>query len=288
MKSLFSSAAALALAAAVALAAPLLRADSSGESLADHEFRQITQRQVDLLADAAKEGDKLDQEGFQQQVQSLVHDYERFLAANPQYAMGYAGYGYLLWKMDMRKEAIALFLKANQIDPNIALVKNEIGNYLAEEGKPLQAVNYFLAAIKLAPNEPLYHYQLGTLLHEARDDFLKSGEWTADGVDNAMHEAFRRAAELAPDRIEFTHRYAESFYDMPNPDWDAALKVWGKVEDQARTPLERQEVRLQAANVLIKQGKFDAARVLIGTVTEPELLDQRQKLVALMPDTAKK
>jgi hypothetical protein len=103
-----------------------------------------------------------------------------------------------------------------------------------------------------------------------------------------MHEAFRKAAELAPGRIEFTHRYAESFNDMPNPDWDEALKVWAGVENQARTPVERQEVRLQAANVLIKQGKFDAARVLMATVTEPDLQDQKQKLVALIGDSAKK
>jgi tetratricopeptide (TPR) repeat protein len=276
------------LAVAAALAAPLLRADESGETLADHEFREITQRQTTLLADAVNQGDKLDAEAFRLQAQSLVHDYERFLEANPGYAMGYAAYGYLLWKMDMRKEAVTLLLKANQIDPNIPLVKNEIGNYLAEEGKPLEAVNYFMSAIKLAPDEPLYHYQLGTLLHEARDDFLKSGEWTGEGIDNDMHEAFRKAAELAPDRIEFTHRYAESFADMPNPDWDAALKVWARVEGQARTPLEKQEVRLQAANVLIKQGKFDAARVLMATVVEPDLQDQKQKLVALMPGGARK
>ena len=281
--------------AAVALL-PTLRADKTGETnteptgetMADHEFRQISQRQVTLLAEAAKEGDKVDAEALRLQAQSLVDEWERFLEANPNYAMGWAGYGYLLWKMDMRKEAVALFMKANTIDPNIALVKNEIGNYLAEEDKPLDAVNYYMAAIKLAPNEPLYHYQLGTLLYECRDEFVRSGEWTRDAIDNAMHEAFRHATELAPDRIEFTHRYAESFADMPNPDWDAAVKVWGKVEIQARTPLERQEARLQAANIMIKQGNFDIARVLIATVTEPGLQEPKQKLVALMAETPKK
>jgi tetratricopeptide (TPR) repeat protein len=265
-----------------------LGAQENGESLADHEFRQISERQVTLLGDAAKEGDKVDIEGLRLQAQSLVDDWERFLEANPNYAMGYAGYGYLLWKMDMRKEAVALLLKANQINPDIALVKNEIGNYLAEEDKPLDALNYFMAAIQLAPKEPLYHYQLGTLLYEGRDEFIRSGEWTRAGLDNAMIDAFRNASELAPDRIEFTHRYAEAFADMPNPDWDGALKVWGKVELQARTPLELQEARLQAANVLIKQGNYPAARILVDTVTVPELQGMKQKLVALMAETRKK
>jgi tetratricopeptide (TPR) repeat protein len=205
--------------ALVALAVfPSLRAQENSGTLADHEFMQISQRQVELLSDAAKDGDKVDAEALRLQAQSLVDEWERFLEANPTYALGYAGYGYLLWKMDMRKESVALLMKANQIDPNIALVKNEIGNYLAEEDKPLDAVNYFMAAIQLAPDEPLYHYQLGTLLYEARDEFVRSGEWTRDAIDNAMHDAFKKASDLAPDRIEFTHRYAESFADMPIPD----------------------------------------------------------------------
>ena len=134
-------------------------------------------------------------------------------------------------------------------------MKNELGNYLAEEGKPLEAINYFLSAIKLEPGEPLYHYQLGTLLYEARDDFLRSGEWTRASVDHSMQEAFRAAAELAPDRIEFTYRYAESFYDMKDPDWTAALRAWEGLEAHAESEIERQTMRLHEANVLMKHGK---------------------------------
>ena len=99
-----------------------------------------------------------------------------FLRENPGFAAGYEAYGYLLSKTAMRKEAIAMLLKANQLDPDIALVKNQLGAMLAEEGQPLQAAPYFIAAIQLEPNEPLYHFQLGTLLVEARDDFLKAGQ----------------------------------------------------------------------------------------------------------------
>ena len=56
----------------------------------------------------------------------------------------------------------------------------------------------------------------------------------------------------------------------------------------ARTPLEREEARLQAANIMIKQGNFAAAKILIDTVKLPELKDPKQKLVALLPETPKK
>lgn len=252
------------------------------ESLAEHSLRQITERQKALLADAEKQGDKLDQEAFRAQAQSIVHDYDLLIADNQNFAAGYAAYGYFLGKVGMRKESIGMLLKANQLDPDIPLVKNQIGNFLAEEGKPIEAAQYFLAAIKLAPNEPLYHYQLGTLLTEARDTFLKSGDWTRAALDEAMHKAFLRATELAPDRFEFAYRYAESFYDLENPDWDAALQAWGALEEKAKTPIERQTMRLHAANILIKTGKLEHAKTLLATVTEPALQKQKEKLVVLL------
>jgi tetratricopeptide (TPR) repeat protein len=269
------------------LAAGPLRAAES-ETLAERTLRQIVERQRSLLAEASKQGDKLDEEGLRAQLQAVSHDYERLLQDNPKFAAAYAAYGYLLGKIGMRKESIAMLLKANQFDPDIPLVKNQIGNYLAEEGKPLEAAPYYLAAIKLEPNEPLYHYQLGTLLTVARDDFLKSGEWSRAALDKAMHHAFQRAAELSPDRFEFAYRYAESFYDLDTPDWDGALKAWAALEDKAPTAVERQTMRLHAANVLIKIGKVDHARALIETVDEPSLQAQRQKLIAQLAETAKK
>lgn len=268
------------------LALPLRAAES--ETLAERTLKQIVERQKTILADAAKQGDKLDEENLRSQLQSVVHDYERLLQDNPKFAAAYAAYGYLLGQVGMKKESVAILLKANQYDSDIPLVKNQLGNYLAEEGKPLEAAPYYLAAIKLEPNEPLYHYQLGTLLTVARDDFLKSGQWTREALDRAMHHAFQRAAELAPDRFEFAYRYAESFYDLESPNWDEALKAWATLEERATTAVERQTMRLHAANVLIKAGKPDHARALLETVDEPALAGQKQKLVAELAETAKK
>jgi tetratricopeptide (TPR) repeat protein len=268
-------------------AAPALRAAES-ESLADRTLRQLVERQKELLAAAAKNGPEADEEDLQTQLQQVCQGYEALLRENPNQAAAYAAYGYLLGKIGQREAALAMLLKANQLDRELPLVKNQIGNFLAVGGRPLEALPYFLAAIKLEPKEPLYHYQLGVLLHEARDDFIKSGEWTPEALERATHAAFRQAAELAPDRTEFTYRYAESFYDLSNPDWDAALKAWSALEERAQTQIERQTMRLHAANVLIKQGKPDHARLVLATVTEAALQGQKQKLVAQLPAKAEK
>ena len=270
----------------VALGSSVVAAES--ETLAERNLRRIATRQKEIFAEAAKQGEKLDEATLKQQVQELTHDYELLLRNSPSYAAGYAAYGYLLTKIDMRKEATAMLLKANQLDPDIALVKNQLGNLLAEAGKPLEAAPYFIAASKIEPNEPLYHYQLGTLLAEARDAFIATGEWTRATLDDAMHRAFRRAAELAPDRFEFAYRYAESFYDLEKPDWDGALKAWSALEEKAPTPIERQTMRLHAANICLKIGKAAHARALLDTVDDPKLQVQKDRLLPQLRAAEKK
>ena len=277
----------------VALAALLAQAARAGtppavETMPERHLKEIAEHQRVLFADAVAQGDAMDAAGFKTQAEQLTREYESLLKDNPDFAAGYASYGFMLWKVGLRKQAAAILLKANQLDPEIPLVKNELGNYLAEEGKPLEALNYYLSAIKLEPNEPLYHYQLGTLLYEARDDFLKSGEWSRSAIDHSMQEGFRRAAELAPERIEFGYRFAESFYDMQEPDWAAALKAWEALEAKGQSEIERQTMRLHQVNVLLNMGKPDRARKVLDTVTDPTLAGQRQKMVDRMsPDAGK-
>jgi tetratricopeptide (TPR) repeat protein len=271
---------------AVALAVPV-RAEES-ETMAGKALKQLVERQQELLADAAKENPNFDQNNFQMQMEQVCRGYEELLRANPRMAEGYTAYGYLLSKLDQRKQSISMLLKANQLNPDQPLVKNQIGNYLAESGKPLDALPYYLAAIKLAPKEPLYHYQLGTLLSEARDEFLKSGEWKREAIDHAIHDAFGQAATLAPDRIEFTYRYAESFYEMEVPDWEGALKAWGDLEAKAPTPVERETMRLHIANVWIKKGSPERAKAVLATIMDPALQKQKEKLVAQLIPAADK
>jgi tetratricopeptide (TPR) repeat protein len=269
---------------------PLAGADVPGESetMAERRLKDVAEHQKVLFSDATAQGKNMDDGNFKTGVEQLVHEYESLLHDNVEFAPGYAAYGYMLWRVGMRNQAVVNLTKANQLDPTIPLVKNELGNYYAEEGKPLEAVTYFQAAIKLEPTEPLYYYQLGTLLYEARDEFLHSGEWTRASVDHSMQEAFKRAADLAPERIEFSYRYAESFYDMDEPDWSEALKAWQVLDARAKSDIERQTMRLHEANVLLNMDDVEGARKVLSTVTDPALDGQKQKLVARIAPAAGK
>jgi tetratricopeptide (TPR) repeat protein len=255
-------------------------------------------RQQALFVQAEKDGDNLDEANFRQAAQKLVQDFDDFIKKFPKYAPVYAAYGTMLFRLDQGREAAAVLTRGDTMfaamakEPGVdgpvfrrswALLKKQLGNYSAEEGHPVEASGFFLAAIELVPEEPLYHYELGRLLAEARDDFVKEAGRTRAEVDRSMQEAFRRAAELAPARFEFQYRYAESFYDVENPDWDAALKLWAALEENAGSEIERDTLRLHAANVLIRQGKFDHARLLLAGIDQPLLAAQKQKLVAQLP-----
>jgi len=253
-------------------------------------LKGLIERQRALLGQADEKTSQAEMEDMRAQFQELVFDYEDYLKTYPEVAAGYVSYALLLNQpvLGERKRAAALLLKANQLDANLPIVKNQLGNYLAEEGRPLDALNYYLAAVKLAPEEPLYHYQVGSLLTEAREELIKSGAWTRATLDQAMQDAFEHAMARAPGNIGYAYRYGQSFYDLERPEWSAALTFWRQLEEKVTPPVEKETIRLHQASVLIRQQKFAEARAMLATVKAAVLEGQKQKLVAqLAADSAK-
>jgi Tfp pilus assembly protein PilF len=244
------------------------------------KLKALVTRQKAAFAKAEKAGEAYDQEDLRAQLQQICNEYDLLLRDNPKFVPAYVAYALLLGQIDNRKESIVLLLKANHLEQNLPMVKNQLGNYLAEEGQPVEAMNYFLSAIQLEPKEPLYHFQLGTLLVEARDDFLKTGQWTRPQLDKTMQDAFLQATLCAPDDWRYAYRYGLSFYDMEKADWDTALQFWKDFEKKLKPGLEQQTCRLHEAKVLMEQHQLDEARVSLETVTEPGLAKQKEKLVA--------
>lgn len=209
----------------------------------------------------------------------ILTTYENIIRQSPNFAEAYAAAGLLLDRTGNREEALRMFLTANRLNPNIPTVKNQIGNYLAEDGSYRAALGYYLAAIDLAPDEPLYHYQLGSLLYAYRKFFIDDDMFEPATIDRKIHEAFRRAAELAPDNWPYLYRYGESFYDLPDPDWEAALAWWRSLAEKADPGLPRQTCLLHVANVLHHMGNDAEATRILEAITEPALSEEKQTLV---------
>ena len=184
---------------------------AQGESDAQRELRTMVELQRALLARAGAADSTAARDDVRPRLQYLVFRYEEFLRKNPREVAGYVSYAMLLDSevLGERRRAAALLLRANEIDRNQPIIKNQLGNYLAEDGKPLEALNYYLAAVRLAPEEALYHYQTGLLLTLAEEEFVASGEWKRETVTKAAREALGRAQELAPDNFEYGYRHAQ-------------------------------------------------------------------------------
>ena len=252
------------------------------ETLSEKALKEIVARQRNIFARAEQESEHLDEAWLRGELQNVITSYDVLIQKSPDFAPAYVAYGMLLGQVSMTKEAVGILLKANKLDPNIPVVKNQLAKHLAEDGKPVEALSWIMAAIDLAPKEPLYHYHLGLLLTEGRDEFIRTGQFTRPALDQAMLEAFRRAAEYAPDKFAYAYRAAEAYADLETPKWDEALKVWAALEDRAKPGVEQQTIRLQAANILLKQGQKDRASALLVTVTEGVLLKQKQTLLDQM------
>jgi tetratricopeptide (TPR) repeat protein len=238
---------------------------------ADEQLEDLLTLQRELLVRASAAQVQEDVERLRPRLQDLVFDWEAYLRDYPDKVEGLVGYSMLLGNplIEERKRAKALLLKANSIDPNLPIVKNQLGKYLAEEGLPLQALPYFIAAADLVPDEPLYHYQIGQLLAGGREVFLENAAWTVEAIDKAMQDALAEAVKLNPESLPYAYRYAESYYDLENPPWDEALAAWRALEERVESTVEKQMMRLHQVNVLLFQEKLNEAEtMLIGTWDE--------------------
>lgn len=255
---------------------------AGGEPAAVEFLKDIVARQRAALAAARTKTEAIELEDLRPRLQGVLDDYERLVSRYPSFAAAWASYGLFLCDplVNDQKAALALLLKANALDDGLPVVKNQIGVILAEDGRAIDALNYFLAAADLAPTEPLYHFQIGLLLDEARADFLKSKAWSAETIDKAILDAFGRAVALALERTDYAYRAAEAYYDLAEPRWAEAYRVWSALEERLTGRVETQAVRLHRARVLWKQGLAGDARELIATVDAPELASQKARLLA--------
>ncbi len=251
---------------------------STPQSMEELNLERIQEKETTLLLEATLL-ENMDVDEKHRRLIDVVQMYETFTTRFPDSELGFIFYGKLLRKIGMNKKANNMFFRANKINPNIAVVKQQIGNFLSEEGMFELALPYFMSAIDLEPQTALYHYQLGELLYTYYEAYLSKKVFDRKTLDKQMTEAFKRAAELAPDEHTYAFRYAESFYDIENANWDKALNEWQKLFEKAKTDRERDIIRLHQARVYIISGRYAFARPLLATINQPTLEKARQELL---------
>ncbi|MFT4902263.1 MAG: tetratricopeptide (TPR) repeat protein [Lentimonas sp.] len=217
---------------------------------------------------------------LERQLNALTQSYSTYLTDHPDEVEALILYGKLLRRMNQPEAAFNAFLKADEIDPQIAVVKQQIGTYLAETGKGKAALTFYLQAIELEPDTAVYHFALGQLLYGFKTQFIEEEIFTIDAIDRQMIKAFQQALLLEADNFDFQMRLGEAFYDLASPDWKSAMLHWNKVRKTTDTELRSEIIDLHRTRVLGKLGRMEEAKALLETIQQPSLQQSRQQVLA--------
>lgn len=239
------------------------------------------------LEAAAAEADEADWPEIQRRFRSLADVFQSIVADNPDQIEARLIYGKFLDFFGDEEGAREQWTEVLKRDPTVAVAHQQLGTYFAEEGDFGRALAYYLTAVERAPEEAVYHFGVGELLHSYRPGFLRETEITGETLERQMLEAFREAARLEPENFVYQFRYGEAFYNVSEPDWEQAYTHWEQLRGRELSPRQQGAVDLHLARVLGEMERFDEARALAREVDQPEFVNSREALIEAI-DTAEK
>ena len=255
--------------------------DSPALTLRDQQLLRIIEREQELDARAAEPDAQFPE------IQRLFHDvdeaYGDFLSRNPDDLEAFLLYGKLLLKYNDLEGARDRFLAAAAIaersGQQIAVIHQQLATICAEEGDYSRAVVFADNAIKIEPAVPAYHYGLGQILAAYRKELIDDQVFPAEEIDQLILLSFKTAMDLDPQSIPLRFRYGEAFYDVGNPDWNAALLHWQSLAtDPQLSALQLDATRLHQARCLLELGLPDQARQITRLIASPQLLHSAQDM----------
>ena len=239
-------------------------------TLLDQKLLETIEMEEQL--DAAAAVPDADPREIERMFHNVAREYEGIIARNPQHLETLLLYGKLLSRYGDREGARIHFLTAAQIDPNLAVIHQQLSKYYAEDEDYTRALAYALNAVRIEPETAAYHFGLGQILAVFREDFISEGVFTADQIDRDMLQSFDTARSLEPESLELQFRYAEAFYDVDIPDWETALALWQEIASREDlSPVQVDAVRVHQARCLSEIGRPEEARVLLEQVQSPSL-----------------
>ena len=257
-------------------AAPLVSAQTS---IADKRLADIALKEERIYKKIAEDPEFYSADDLERHVTDLIGAYSAYLLDHPKDVNALILYGKLLRRVQRFDEAFSAFLKADELDPGIAVVKQQIGTHLAETNKPKAALPFYLRAVELEPETAVYHFALGELLHEFRREYIDEGIFTRDALEREMIKAFKKAAALQPEAFDLQMRLGEAYYDLSSPDWKAALLHWNKMRKETGNELRIEILDLHRARVMSKLGRTEQAIELAQKVQTPSLQKSKQEVL---------
>ncbi|MCG8524884.1 MAG: hypothetical protein MI748_00775 [Opitutales bacterium] len=216
-------------------------------------------------------------------IDSIENQYRAYIEHYPDSVFAQILFGKFLRKTNQDDQAYKVFKAIQDDTPEIAVVNQHLALHASEKGDYADAWKYFKNAIELEPTTALYHYQFGVFVYTYKTRLITKQFTTVSKAEDLIINAFRTAAELDPDNRDFKLRWAETYFDMLNPNWNEVLPIWEELMATSRNQFEKDVIRMQTARVLAELKRFYEARQLVEGVDDPTLLESKQKLLDMLP-----
>ncbi len=226
--------------------------------------------------------EKMDKE-IQLRLQEIDQSYREYIDKYPRSVFGQILYGKFLRKANRPQDAYSIFLDIHEDNPDIAVVNQHLALFASEIGDFEDGLKYWEKAIQLEPDVALYYYQFGEYLYTYKIPLVKRHYLPISEVEDKMLFCFQKAHELQPENRDFHVRYAETYFDVFEPDWNLVLKIWDELLDTSNNLFERDVMRLQKVRVLLELERYYNASELLKTVSDPALMDTKSALMEKLP-----
>jgi len=225
--------------------------------------------------------------------EKIKQSYDEFLKLHPNHVNARIAYGSFLSEIGEEEASAVQLEKATQIDPKNPAAWNNLANFHGHSGDVKKAFQYYARAIEIEPTESLYHQNFATTVFLFRKDAMEFYQITEQQVFEKALAEYRRALELDSSNFLLASEVAQTYYGVkPAKSEDAeqnrknelkladeALASWRRALDLAGDSLQREGAQIHLARWQITAGRFDAARDLLTTVTNPVLAATRARVL---------
>lgn len=264
----------------------------------DSGFRELLQAdekaldQIDhLLANNeafARQGAGLNQAAMATKVRALtdpvIDDYQSFLTKHPNHVKAHLAYASFLGQFGRDQEARKHLDEAIKLAPADPVALNNAANWFGEHGPPEKALEYYRKAMAARPGESTYYRNCASVMLLHRPQAVS---WFALADEQALfvrtQEYYRKAHELKPDDFLLASDLAQIHYQIKPFPYLESVSAWENALQLAPSRTEKEGVLIHLARIHLQAKQFPAARLNLNSITLPEFLSTKRKLIAGIP-----
>ncbi len=216
----------------------------------------------------------------------IESQWKAYFMDNPEDVKALVLYGKFLRRIGQDSKAYATFKQADNLDGRIAVVKQQLSALEAEVGSVKEAYGHICQALALGGDERVFLTQKAYIMVVGKRTLVSSGVLSPKEFDKQLAHCYSAIAEKNPDKLDVQLRYAQSFYDLFEPDWNKALSIWQEVLRLSALNIERQIAQANIARVLIELNRDAEARQILENVTAPSLERAKKLLIKELDKTS--